>query len=339
MTLKVLAYTGGISVPSARFRVRQYASMLRKNDVDLTELISASGSFPPEERRKRFGWAVKTLLEQVPRVAQSHRYDLTLLQREMISTYYTLERFTKKPRVLDVDDAIYLNGGGDFAKKIAQSCQHIVCGNEYLANWFSLWNRNISVQPTAVDTARYVPVKKAGSNENIIVGWIGTSSNLIYLNDIEPALCEIVRQYPHARIRIVSDTPPRFGAMDESKIEFIRWNAVSEVAHIQDFDIGLMPLRNTETAKGKCSFKMLQYMACGKPLVASPVGMNAQVLAKGHFGFAARSIDEWVDSLRNLITDATLRSSWGCTGRRVVEDNYSIDVIGPRFAALLKRVA
>lgn len=158
--LQVAAYTGGVNVPSARFRVRQYIENLKDNGIHLDEIISQSGSFPPKKKIDRLSWATKTMLEQVPRVILSRKYDVTLLQREMISTYYTFERFTKKPRVLDVDDAIFLNNSGEFSKKLAINCQHIICGNEYLANWFYQWNKNITIQATAVDANLYKPVEQ-----------------------------------------------------------------------------------------------------------------------------------------------------------------------------------
>jgi len=337
--LQVAAYTGGFNIPSARFRVRQYIENLKDNGINLDEIISQSGSFPPRKKIDRLLWVTKTMLEQVPRVALSKKYDVTLLQREMISTYYTFERFTKKPRVLDVDDAIFLNNGGDFAKKLANNCQHIICGNEYLANWFYPWNKNITIQATAVDTNLYKPIEQINKVDAVVVGWIGTSSNLIYFNEIKKSLDHIVSIFPNVVIKVVSDKNPGFHNINKNNYDFVKWTIEGEIDVIQSFDIGIMPLKNTEMAKGKCSFKMLQYMSCGKPVIVSPVGMNITVLKKGNFGFGPNSTDEWVDALKLLITDRNLRAEMGRIGREIILNNYSTDIIGPKFASILKSMA
>ncbi len=334
--LKVAAYTGGVNVPSSRFRVRQYIDYLKESGIDLDEIISQSGSFPPRDKVDRLFWAARTILEHVPRTALSREYDVTLLQREMISTFYTFERFTKKPRILDVDDAIFLNRDGDFAKKLAADCQHIICGNDYLANWFYDWNKSISIQATAVDTDIYKPTEKCNYSDTIVIGWIGTSSNLLYVNEIKTSLAQIVKMYPNVVIKVVSDTEPEFLKSMNNSYKFSKWTADSEIQAIQSFDIGIMPLKNTEIAKGKCSFKMLQYMSCGIPVIASPIGMNASVLNKGNFGFGPNSTDEWVDVLKVLVTDENLRTEMGRIGRETVVKNYSIDVIGKQFASVIK---
>lgn len=336
--LRVAAYTGGLNVPSARFRVRQYVNELRSNGVELDEMISQCGSFPPENKIDRLVWLAKTLVEQPARVAMSRKYDVTLLQREIISTYYTFERFTKKPRILDVDDAIFLNKSGYFAKRLAKDCQHIICGNDYLANWFGQWNKNISVQATAIDTNAYKPIDRQDRSNVVVVGWIGTSSNQVYFEEIKKSLEQIVEICPNVLIRIVSDSRPKNINIKKENFEFVKWTSEGEIESIQGFDIGIMPLKNTEMAKGKCSFKMLQYMSCGKPVIVSPVGMNSLVLEHGNFGFGPKTADEWIDALRVLVTDQNMREKMGRSGREVIVQKYSIDVIGPKFSKIIKSV-
>jgi glycosyltransferase involved in cell wall biosynthesis len=94
----------------------------------------------------------------------------------------------------------------------------------------------------------------------------------------------------------------------------------------------------TVWARGKCSFKMLQYMACGIPVVVSPVGMNENVLAMGEIGMGATTIDDWVDTLSTLLKDQSLRLKMGQQGRQVVESYFSLDVIAPKLATLLQQI-
>jgi glycosyltransferase involved in cell wall biosynthesis len=334
--LRVAAITGGGNVPSARFRIRQYIPALRALDVHLEELQSFSSAYPPAQHWQRPFWAAVRLAEMSKVTLQSHRYDVTVLQREMISTLATLERWTGQPRVLDIDDAIHLLRGGKTAKKIATHCDRIICGNAHLAEIYRQWNRDVVVLPTPVDTERYYPHPSGGNGDSIVLGWIGTSANLHYLQSIEPALATVLKTYPHTTLHIVCDKPPKLPTIASNRLKYSPWSAATEVADIQSFSIGLMPLEDSPWARGKCSFKMLQYMACGLPVVVSPVGMNAEVLKLGAIGSSADTFDEWVDVLAALIVDTAERTLKGKNGRQVAERDFSVINLSARFAGYLQ---
>ena len=180
--LQVTALTGGVNVPSARYRVRQLIPALLTQGITVNEYTSQQGTYPPPQKYLRPFWAVSSLMNRIPAIVHSYRHDVTWLQREFLSTFYTLEKFTKAPRIFDVDDAIWLNSTRPFAVKLAQASDLVICGNDYLANYFSRWNKNIVVLPTPVDTLRFVP---ASTMQRPIIGWMGTHSNFKYLYQIE----------------------------------------------------------------------------------------------------------------------------------------------------------
>lgn len=334
--IRIAAFTGGLSVPSARFRVRQHIPALHREGINVEEFTSAFGQYPPRVRWVRPLWALATLTERLPAVVLSHRYDATLLQREIMSTFVTLEPLTTRPRILDVDDAIFLRRGGGFARKLAELSDKIICGNNYLAEWFCRWNVNVDVIPTAVDTGRYRPsVEIKQPDSPLTIGWIGTSSNYKYLYGIESALGKVIRGHPCARLKVVSDKIPEFRYLSSSQIDFELWSESNEIQAIQSFDIGIMPLDDTPWTRGKCSFKMLQYMAIGLPVVVSPVGMNAEILKLGILGYGATSEQQWIDSLIALLEDSALRARLGAEGRRVAERSFSLDVVTPQLARSL----
>lgn len=337
--LKVSCFTGGLHVPSARFRVRQYGPALEENGVSIRELPSRLGQYPPESRWLRPLWGMGALSANLPDVLASWKSDLSLLQREMISTLVTLEPLTKGPRVLDVDDAIFLYRQGRTARRLAGLCEVVICGNTYLGDWFSQFNDRIELLPTAVDTERYVPrTQPKGEDGGLTLGWIGTSGNLKYLTMIEDALLRVLERFPHVRLRVISDHSPHFDRLPSGRWSFHRWSPEAELAQIQEMDIGLMPLEDSLWARGKCSFKMLQYLACGVPVVVSPVGMNQDVLQIGEVGLGARNSGEWAEALATLISDDAFRHRLGLQGRAVVEANYSVRTLAPRLASILKRV-
>jgi glycosyltransferase involved in cell wall biosynthesis len=337
--IKVAAFTGGKTISSRRFRVEQYIEPLRAHGVDVHEFVSRHGAWPPAARWKRPAWLLNALVERVGPVLASRDHDVTLLQRELISTLLTLEPWTGRPRVLDVDDAVWLNGARsrkNFAR-LASMCQGVLAGNQYIADAMSAWNPNILVLPTAVDTERFVPAHGLAPNDGVpIIGWSGLHAGSKYLLAIEPALARVLRERPRARLRIVSDLQPALRHVPPERVEFVHWSPANEVRTIQEMSVGLMPIDDTEWSKGKCSYKMLLYMACGVPVVVSPYGMNAEVLAHGAVGFGATTEPEWVEKVIELLDDADRRRMMGVAGRRAVEDHYSLHSLAPGMATFLR---
>lgn len=337
--VRVSAFTAGVNSPSSRFRLRQFRKPLDAIGIDVTEYIAPIGAFPPRNTLIRPLWAIASIASRVPSVIGSWGTDVTFLQREMLSTFLTLEPLTKQPRILDVDDAIYLHRGGGFARRIASRCDLVICGNKTLAEQFGEWAPEVIVLPTAVDSDLLMPVgQKAQAHQGeVVIGWIGTSANHRYLRMLESVFRSIFSSNPKSSLLIVSDRDPQL-ALAPSCVKYRKWSEAREVDDIQEMDIGVMPLADNLWARGKCSFKMLQYMSCGLPVVVSPVGMNSEVLAHSALGLAASTEDEWIDALTELIRDPLLRARMGAAGRMTVENHYSIRSIAPRLGAAIRSV-
>jgi len=95
-----------------------------------------------------------------------------------------------------------------------------------------------------------------------------------------------------------------------------------------------MPLANTDWCNGKCSYKMLCYMAAGLPVVVTATGMNREVLALGQVGFSAAREQEWVHALAALLDSPDLRRSMGAAGRAVAEEHFSLTRLTRQYAAV-----
>ena len=334
--MRIAAFTGSVTASSRRFRLLQYLGCLSNFGIQVDEFVANFGSWPPSNRYQRPFWLLATLADRVVPVLESRRYDLTFLQRELISTLYTLERFTGRPRVLDIDDAVWL--GGQRAKRsvsaLARGSDAIICGNNYIAETVSRWNRQTVVLPTAVDTERFFIQRRIFDGTKII-GWSGSYSGLKYLLEIERPLLQVLEARPNAVLRVVSDLRPRFRFIPNDRVEFLQWSPENEAITIQEMDIGLMPLDDTEWVLGKCSYKMLLYMSCGVPVVVSPYGMNREILALGNIGLAPIQLDAWRDSIINLLDNDKERIELGDSGRMVVEEHYSLDRIGSSLAKFI----
>jgi len=240
--------------------------------------------------------------------------------------------------VLDVDDAIWIYRGGHFAKRLAALSETVICGNAFLADWFSQYNANVAILPTAVDTRYYRPLKEPAASGRVI-GWCGSRSNMQYLEDLQSPLYELLSRHHDVILRVVSDVRPTLQRLPQKQVEFVRWTPKAEVSALQTMSVGLMPLRDDIWCRGKCSYKMLTYMASGLPVVVSDIGMNQQVLKQGPCGFAARTPSDWVEALQQLLTNPRLAVRMGASGRSIVERHYSLEAVAPRFAAVLRQAA
>ena len=330
--------TGGRNVPSRRFRIAAMLPYLEKLGFGTREFCPVFERYPPSGRLARPVWFAGAIAERFSLLVRTQRFDAVVLQRELISTLHTFERYLSRPRILDVDDAIFLHRGGTAARKIASACQSVVCGNEYLQDWFAKWNSNTVVIPTGVDTERLRPALGVGNDQNIIIGWIGTASNFKYLEMIQPALRTVLNRYPHVEIQIISNKFPSMLRGIGGKLSFVRWRPDIELESLPKFSIGIMPLRDSEWSRGKCSFKMLQYMAAGVPSVVSPVGMNIALLEKASVGISAKSSADWVGALSSLIEDREVANTMGSLGRDLVVREYSLSVVAALWQQELGKV-
>ena len=248
------------------------------------------------------------------------------------------------PLVVDYDDAIFHRYDAHawgavrhlFGKKIdgvMRAAAVVVAGNEYLAERARHAGAGrIEIVPTAVDTDRYVVRDSMKSSAAFTIGWIGTPHTARYLHDIAPALRRIAAA---GDVRFVFvGCPPSLdlGIAYEAR----PWSEATEVDDLRAFDVGLMPLRDAPFERGKCGYKLIQYMACGVPVVASPVGVNATIVRSGANGYLATTEGEWCDALDALRFDASRAREMGLRGRALVEADYSTRAVVRRLEAILR---
>jgi glycosyltransferase involved in cell wall biosynthesis len=292
-------------------------------------------------------------ISRIPGALGSWSSQVTWVQRELVPGRCTLEPLLKKPLVFDVDDAIWLASASEHSSQrayegrvlssiqsITKGADIIIAGNHYLADWFADYGAEVRIIPTAIDTERFRP--KSTVSENIfsqfIMGWSGSAGNLHYLRAIEPSLKQFMNQFLDSELLVIADKPPSFSSLPSERVRYIPWSPKAEVIAVQQMDVGLMPLPNNEWTKGKCSFKMLQYMACCIPVIVSPVGMNLEVLALGEVGVTANSTSEWYDALVFFYKNRTLGLNYGKNGRTVVENNFSQKIISKKLAEVFQEL-
>ena len=214
----------------------------------------------------------------------------------------------------------------------------VVAGNEYLAGFARRAGaKNVEIVPTVIDLNRYsLPVEYPVIDKSapLRIGWIGQRSTASFLLPYKQ-LFERISSTGMARFVAIGIDASSLGLPMKS----VPWSEQTEVACIADCDVGIMPLLDGAFERGKCGYKLIQYMACGLPVVASPVGVNRQIVQHGVNGFLTDTLEQWEQALQTLAADADLRRRMGKAGRIKVEKEYCIQVTGPKLTAMLARIA
>ena len=334
--IKVAALTGRITSPASRVRIRQYIKPLAEHGIVVEDRIPYWGEscgLPSPFK----------MAARIPALYRTRDADVIWISRSLVQGYATFERMLKRPRVMDVDDAIWLNRpfGNLATPYIAKGMDTIVVGNSYLADYFSKYCKDIHIIPTSIDLNRYTPrnVTLDSKPAKFTIGWTGLACNYQYMELILPALKSFLADHNDAELVLLSNKPWQNPGLPQDKVRFVSWSEDNAASALHEMSVGIMPLKADPWTRGKCSFKMLQYMAAGLPVIASPFGMNADVMAKGEVGFAAESTDQWYQALEALYKDWNLQIKLGNTGRKVVEEHYSAGPVAAKLAQILKTTA
>ena len=265
---------------------------------------------------------------------KSKAFDVTWICRSLLSFENRVDARTNNI-VYDFDDAVWLGEANHCFANYCRRALAVFAGNSFLANAASAYSKKVVIVPTSVETNRYRKMTTTGSK--FTVGWIGGSGGFAYIQGIEKDLKAFFTRNHDARLLIVSDRYPKELTSLTNHIDFKEWNIGSDVSDINEFHVGIMPLYDTDGEKGKCSLKMLQYMACEVPVVVSAVGMNNEVMAFGNqygsFGLSVSFSSDWVGALQYYHgLSQSSREKEGAAGRQVVTNHFSSEHIGKQIS-------
>ncbi|GAA4716764.1 glycosyltransferase family 4 protein [Sphingomonas lutea] len=250
------------------------------------------------------------------------------------------------PVVYDWDDAVFVpyqehrralvRGvlGRKFEHVLGKAAA-VTCGNAYLRDYCARFCERSMIVPTVVDTDVYRPAERGEGP--LTLGWIGSPSTWVNVRPLLPTLARFCHEHG-ARFRAIGAGKVAAGDASEG-LELADWAEATEVSEVQRFDIGIMPLIDGPFQRGKSGYKLIQYMACGLPTIASPIGVNRQIVTHGETGLIASSADQWTEALTGLAGDAALRRQMGQAGRARAVESYSLASQAPRLVDLFRSVA
>ncbi len=338
--------------PGQRFRLEQWEPTLRQEGIaiDLHPFEDAalhSVIYTGGNSRDKLGLIMRAFRQRWKLVKRVRDYDAVYVFREAaLLGPPIIERAIRRsgvPMVFDFDDAIFIPYKSPsnsylsrlkFPGKTRELCKismRVMAGNEHLADYARRVNSNVSIVPTTIDTAKYQPQESAGRGPVPVIGWSGSLSTVQHLETLRFALLKLAGK-ERFRLRVIGTNSYQ---LDGVEVDALSWRSNTEIDDLRKIDIGIMPLPDDKWSKGKCGLKALQYMALGVPAVCSAVGVNSAIIRHGENGFLATCDDEWVDRLRDLLKDSSLRDRLGSAARKTVVEQYSAEVVAPKVSALL----
>jgi glycosyltransferase involved in cell wall biosynthesis len=353
LALSPVPYEGA----GCRFRIAHYIPYLATQGIDVTVAPFYDRQFfglvYDRRRYARKAWLfLKLTAARVAIIARAGRYDAIWIYREAFPVgppiLEAMLSALGRPLLYDFDDAVFLPNTSEVNRyvgalkyprkigRIIRYCDEVIAGNEYLASFARRFNPSVHVIPTAVDTTVFVPRAAARpADAPPVIGWIGTPTTAAYLATIGPSLAALSATHTFTfRVSGAGSTLAFPGVQVESR----PWSLAGEVELFNTCDIGVYPLPDDDWARGKCGFKAIQFMACGVPVVASPVGVNRDIIEDGVNGFLAATAADWHGKLARLVSDASLRQRMAAAARRTIQERYSLDVNAPRVAGVMRHV-
>jgi len=360
--VEVLAFTKyNYSGASSRYRYYNYINCFQSHNINLSVSPFFSDSY--FNSPSFFHKLVSVFIAYIHRIwlilviLLFKKNNLIIIEYELIPYFpATFERLMKLRRIkyiVDYDDAIFHKYDKHknvlirwlFKNKIPYvmtNAETVIVGNAYLQDFAKKHNSKTQLLPTVVQLKNYESSMNGIINKNdksFIIGWIGSKTTSQYIFDILPALEKFVKTY---------DAKCHFVGFDENlltndikekcKITIIPWSEQSEIKNMLEFDVGIMPLKDDAWSKGKCGFKLIQYMSCKKPVVASPIGVNTTIVTEGINGFLATSNDQWFTAIEKLYHDKELRKSMANNNWKKIISEYNYDLNCKKYVSSIKNI-
>jgi glycosyltransferase involved in cell wall biosynthesis len=342
-----------IEAASTRYRVDQYLLYLHQNGIEPTvSRFINSGQFfntlyQPGHTYQKTVYFSAALLRRLRDLLSLKSFDIIFIQREALplgpAIFERLASLSRRPIIFDFDDAIYLPHSSEanrwiswirYPEKVADIVKyssHVIVGNQTLREYVLQFHQRVSIIPTSINTDQYVirPEQKSNTG-SLTIGWVGSGTTVQYLHLLDNVFRQLAQRHQF-RLCVVG------GEYQLPGLEVIcrPWHLRNEIYDLHSFDIGLMPLPDNRWTRGKGGFKAIQYMGVGIPVVASPVGINSEIIKHNENGLLAASDEEWHECLSQLLEDATLRRRLGLVGRATVEAHYSVQANAPKLLDIL----
>jgi len=349
---EILLIGGSDYYPSDRFRLIQFIPYLEKAGFNVRFIKAIPNLYyKPKYNSRILYWGVVFIARFLRDISYAVRIKLIkkgsfrfiFINRPLIPygkiRLYEKKVFNKRiPVVFDFDDALFLNDKlrAKLEFYISRATK-VIAANKILADYSRMINNETNILPTVIDHLKYKKKEfKFNNNEAITFGWIGSFDAMRFaLPSIRNPLLKI-SQAQKFRFVIIADKEPTLDLVS-IPYTFFRWSSESEVLLLKTLDIGLMPLANNKFQEAKSGAKLLQYMGLGIPSIASPLGVNKEIVKNGINGFLATNEDEWYNIMLDILNNKYDLKIISDAAYETVHQKYSIKAVLPKLIEILTR--
>jgi glycosyltransferase involved in cell wall biosynthesis len=347
---------------SSRYRVIQYFDYLGKYNYNHFSFMD-DHTYKIFKKNKLFYTIMRTLfllLKPLKLLFLLRKDDVLFIHRDVYPFGpIFIEKILKIKKVkiiMDLDDAIFLNDTAEISNSknkllyklkygsrynsLIKLSEVVICGNEYLEDYCSRFNNNTVIIPTVIDKNRIPNKNIRNKKDGIMFGWIGNPGNSAYFKKLFPIFDKIATEREiKITFRCIGGKVDYKTSNSLLRIEELKWEEVTEYDNLNEIDVGIMPLEDSEWSKGKCGLKLLQYMCLSKVSIADAVGVNKNIINHGYNGFLTNSIDDWYKSI-NACVDLLQSDSLDQMGNRAYvtfDKGYSLQENLSKFKNVLDK--
>ncbi len=339
---------------SSRYCYYNYLSIFKENEVDCTvsaffddEYLDNLSYSKSIDITKVFGYywhRIKILLG-----LSKFDYDLVVIEYELLPYFPSFfERAIKYigiKFIVTYDDAIFHNYDlnpnlivrlllGCKIKNVIKNACGVITGSPYLTNYAQRFNKTVREIPTSIDEKKYDKITFNKAQSKFSIGWIGSNSTSKYLLEIIPALRKFSQNYP-CEIRLIGFNKELRKYLEDLPVKYINWEEKTELEEISKISIGIMPLLNDQWSRGKCGFKLIQYMACAKPTISTPLEANIKINRNGN-NLHADNNEEWYNALEQVFLNQERFQKVGSENKLIVSEWYSIQANYQKYLDLFR---
>jgi len=350
--MKIVIFTKYSSLAaSSRLRTYQYLPYFKAQGYDFEIYPLFDGHYLTNYYKKGNKSKLSIITQYVKRICLLKKMinaDVVIIEKELFPWLpYIFESFMalfKIKYIVDYDDAIFHNYDQNGKvicfflstkiNSVMKNSAACICGNTYLQNKAVLSGAGFTkVIPTVIDINRYDKKNYYTIEHKIKVGWIGSPSTAVYLNEISDVLKILAKRYDFTLVIVGAEFE-----CEGVNVECHAWSEDNEVNLIKSFDVGIMPLKDSPWEKGKCGYKLIQYMACAVPVIGSDIGVNREIINNSNSGYVVNGNESWINAFESLFKSKELRQKLGGNGREAVIEKYTVQSQAKEYIDILNRI-
>lgn len=336
--------------PSSRYRIYQYLDSYEKAGIKVEVSPLFGFYFFTDNKISKIGYTLYYFLRRALKIIQVYKYDLVYIEYELFpyfpAIFEKLFGLLNVKYIVDYDDAIFhnYNASSNFFIKVllsnkidtvVRNASYVISGSPYLTHYICRINANCVEIPTSVSKVKYVQKPKSETNAVFTIGWIGSRSTSVNVLKLIPAFVEL-RKKMEFQLNLIGFDQNESSKLSHLNVNFIKWDAKTELEEINKFDVGIMPLENTPFNRGKCGFKLVQYMGCSLPTIATPLEANVKI-NRNKKNLYAITTEDWVSAFEKVFHNQDYFKQVGLDNYNDFTNYYTLENNSETYIAVFNK--